>query len=527
MTQQNRQIFLASFFISLFVTAYYVQNTLHFGRYIHPVGYDDIGYLADGLERLFSWHAGVSLIKQHMLFPPHSPLYTYLAIAGFSLFGLVDWAPIAMTGIFIFAMSYIFLFETKELPIIYGIIILLSGLTLPFFMFLVTEYRPDMITGLLLAYGAYLFIRRPLVDYPWKHWCGAGFIFGLALLSKPAYGLVSIVLFAIAMGCALLSCGFFNFKQNFFQAIRLFLLATSLLLATAGPHFIFAWKNVYNYIYDNMFGQYKSMWYLHLSLKEQLSYYVFGAGAQTMLGKSIIFIFLSIFFAFICARFVKDIRTVKIAISYGIFIVFSYCIVSSTTYMTPFLGSAFYGSVIVIFLASLYYLLKNTSRNTRFFLAVVICIIIFTLQFQKIMADTYTLYGESLRQHDSIDKITTNLYSYAVNKKVVITSCEDNLAGLTFTYELLKKYGTKISIYDLHRQPSEEKALEIIKKSDVIISVQNQLNTSLPCAVWVPTANKWLQESGQFTLVGSYPYTGPMSILLYVKNGPPDFPVKK
>ncbi|HEY2944983.1 MAG TPA: hypothetical protein VGN09_21295, partial [Vicinamibacteria bacterium] len=83
-----------------------VQWSLRHGRLILPPTYDDVGYLADGLSRLEVLYRDrlPGLLAEHFRHPPHSPFSSYLALAGFALFGAHDWAPYASNVIIVLAL---------------------------------------------------------------------------------------------------------------------------------------------------------------------------------------------------------------------------------------------------------------------------------------------------------------------------------------------------------------------------------------------------------------------------------------
>lgn len=523
-TDQNGNMhrLLCSIAIGILFTTYYIQSVIYFGKYAYPIGPDDITYINDALIRLSTWKGGISFLHQHIAWSPHSPVYSYLAIAGFSLFGLHDWAPLAMTGLFIIFFNWAVLSAMKARPLLCGVLVLLVLLTCRFFTFCVTEYRPDMFTGLILGFGGILFLQRPWLEMPWKWWACAGGLYGLAILFKPAYIPASLALLLTGMGCAFLAGGIGSFFANLLPALRLVAVALLAMSAVASPHLVFAWKDIYTYIYDNMLGQHANMWYLGLSLKEQLLYYIKGQGGKTMLApRPFVFFCICVYSGSILYAFrKKDYSWLKNFLAYSLYIVASYVVVSATRYMTPFLGAAFFGSVLVgtVFCAS--YVLKHCSKFI--YRSALAALSIFVLCNIIILPSTgYRNPSGAHMYWNGLNVLLDDIFFYRQpDENMLFTTCEYNLAGITFTYELLKKYNQIVHVDDLHRETSTENALRRIDAVNIVVTVENPEQTPhLPSNAWLSDAQRYLDNHDQFVFIGRYPLTpGGMNALLYVKK---------
>lgn len=193
---------LLALFISVLFTAFCVNQAVLWGNYAYPVDFDDVGYFTDAMYRLLEWHKRVSLLQLYIDSPPHSPIYTYIAMLGFSMFGEASWGPLAVTGVFIWALSFVVLTSFERYHLWSGLLVLITALSMPYFGALVQEFRPDMATGLAIGYGAYLIIRQLWNTLSYKDWCFGGGVFGVGLLLKPAYSPVTFALLLAAMGAS-------------------------------------------------------------------------------------------------------------------------------------------------------------------------------------------------------------------------------------------------------------------------------------------------------------------------------------
>src|SRR5262249_43740814 len=99
-----------------------------------------------------------------------------------------DWAPYAANGIvlaLIFWAIYRTLRRESVPPAPAAIIVIALALT-PFIRFSITEFRPDIFFGLLLALGVLWLVDEPVFRSPAPSQFKLGFYFGIVLLSKPS-----------------------------------------------------------------------------------------------------------------------------------------------------------------------------------------------------------------------------------------------------------------------------------------------------------------------------------------------------
>jgi 4-amino-4-deoxy-L-arabinose transferase-like glycosyltransferase len=131
----------------------------------------------------------------------HSPLSSLAAATGFAIFGPNDWAPYLVNGVLLGLTFFAVLrFLAHE-----GTPFLVAALTtaclslIPFFQTAVTEFRPDLFQGVLVAFAVLGLFKAPIFSASWLRQVRLGLLFGIALLAKPAAFLAAgfVISFAV------------------------------------------------------------------------------------------------------------------------------------------------------------------------------------------------------------------------------------------------------------------------------------------------------------------------------------------
>jgi hypothetical protein len=267
-----------------------LQFSLRHGRLIVFPTFDDIGYLNDGLHRLqtlYDWGMG-GVCSEYLRNPPHSPYSTLLAFAGFSLFGFRDWAPYAMNCLL--ALGYFLLADR----LLRGAALWQKALCfafiagIPFVPMAVHEFRPDHAVALFTAAGVLLLLCGPFVHGKPSRRMAAGVLFGIAMLTKPpvfpqtlALGGAALVLATL---CDWLAAGRIPPAGKVARAWASVLVPFVLIPL---PHYLYNGRAIAGYIYDILFGTYKSSYEMKGHLSDHLLYFLTGNGGEIMLGRHI------------------------------------------------------------------------------------------------------------------------------------------------------------------------------------------------------------------------------------------------
>ncbi len=267
------------------LTLVVIRHSLLDSRLSAPPVYDDVAYMLDGASRLTRlYEGGVPLLARDIWSsPPHSPLWTGLAACGFALFGMHDWAPYVMNvftaGLVLGLGAYVY----RGATIARRAMVMLTIATVPVAILSVHEFRPDIAAAALIALGAAIAVDPPAFAGPRARAALLGCIFGLSLLVKTSTCPVALALFGIAV----LTSGLMHAppgESRLRAVLREGLVASGALVLVAGPYYAMAWRDVYDYIYSNIFGHRSSLWAVGGGRSYHARFYIDGEGGDFMLG---------------------------------------------------------------------------------------------------------------------------------------------------------------------------------------------------------------------------------------------------
>ena len=181
-----------------------VRQSLSYGRLEALPTYDDISYLRDAQARLDVFYAEgpFAAFLEFFQQPPHSPWSTALAMFAFSIFGLRDWAPAAANGIIVFAILAWLSLRSRKVSVGWQLAIGLYVLTWPLSGQAVVNFRPDIAAGLATAATALFITLDPWLGAKARRHYRAGAGLALAILIKPTFGTISILIILSALTAA-------------------------------------------------------------------------------------------------------------------------------------------------------------------------------------------------------------------------------------------------------------------------------------------------------------------------------------
>ncbi|MGO4705718.1 hypothetical protein AB4072_08070 [Microvirga sp. 2MCAF38] len=269
-------------FLSIAFVVLQIKASLWGGRLLLPPTYDDVGYFNDAILRLKTIHdeGVVAGLNQYIKTPPHSPLYTALAMFGFTVFGTVPWAAAAATALPLVLIIRLF-FAVSGLPIRLSALLVAAFLLMPYAYFLTVEFRPDGFTGVFLASGAMMTVLMPWLERGCIQ-AGAGVLFGAALLAKPSFLPLTLVVMFASVGLAALPAVRDTKAWRKLATASGVTLGIALLLAA--PYYVVGYQHVFQYIYHNTQAPSAVVWGGPLPLPERLAYYLIGVGAGPTIG---------------------------------------------------------------------------------------------------------------------------------------------------------------------------------------------------------------------------------------------------
>jgi len=156
----------------------------------------ELAYANDALWRLRDFYgAGVGkLLSQWLESPPRSPLRSGLALAGYAVLGIHDWAPYAVNGVIILGLLGLCNWQLRGLVPWQRVAICVFVLTVPVSAQVIDTLQPELLAGLLMAAGATLLLFRP-EEREWRVRLLAGGLFGLASAAEPAIFPIAILFY--------------------------------------------------------------------------------------------------------------------------------------------------------------------------------------------------------------------------------------------------------------------------------------------------------------------------------------------
>jgi hypothetical protein len=274
--------------VSAIFTLLILQYSFVHDRLLLPAGYDDVIYLLDGLNRLEIWYGGGlwALALNWLHHPPHSPFSTVVAIAGFAVFGIHDWAPYVLDAVIIFTLLAFLDSMLGGLRLRWKIAAAIIALSTPIAGQSVAEFRPDMMAGLLSAILVVMLLDGPIIGRRPMRLLGAGAIWGLCLWVKPSVFPVTLGLGGLALVLGTIR-DIWLLRPRRTKAIDIaatwFLVMLPAVILPL-PHYLVEGRAIVHYILANEIGPQRQMWQLHADWMTHVLYYSLGQGGQAMLG---------------------------------------------------------------------------------------------------------------------------------------------------------------------------------------------------------------------------------------------------
>ncbi len=276
------------FCLAVAATWFFIYAASLGGRLSYGVPlYDDVSYFVDALERqvILDNQGLFALASHHFRSPPHSAWASYLALSGFTIFGVNWWAPYAMNSIVLFVALLIVdsLARTCAWWVRVGLAVLF--LSLPVASLIIVDFRPDAFCALLTAAGIVRLAMARLHEMVRRQVLVVGLFWGAALCIKPTLFAQTSLFFVGAMVLSGLhdwwSLRQFP-KRAFWNAMICIVTATILSFPILGiqlPEYI-------RYMSQHIFGQSRQLWALKGSFQDHLLYYTFSFASDYTIGSS-------------------------------------------------------------------------------------------------------------------------------------------------------------------------------------------------------------------------------------------------
>lgn len=162
MTEQRfRTVAILIAIVGIFA-ALNIGRALSVGALSVPTVYDDNAYLWDAFQRVvFEDVRSLSdLIRSFVNYPPHAPIETLTAMAGFYVFGPHNYGAYIMNvwGLLAFSVGT-FLIARRRMRVSFALLLVTAVMFTPAVGAIMTELRPDMIAATFFAFSGYWLIH--------------------------------------------------------------------------------------------------------------------------------------------------------------------------------------------------------------------------------------------------------------------------------------------------------------------------------------------------------------------------------
>lgn len=263
--------------ISIVFVAFQIQASLHAGALSFPPTYDDVVYYFDAATRVQTFWQGrfTDLVHGYISNPPQAPGATLLAAIGFLLFGIKPWAADSANALPLFVFVLVLLRLFSGLPLGIALPAIIAVLGIPIFGLAIVEFRPDMWCAGLTVGGTLLIALRDPRDT--RTAAGAGIAFAAALLMKPTFSPLVVILFGTALVLRL--APYLRERAQWWGATRACLIVGGLAVLIAGPHYVLALPELAYRYYPHLFGDLAEVWQLRLSATEKALYFLTSNGS--------------------------------------------------------------------------------------------------------------------------------------------------------------------------------------------------------------------------------------------------------
>jgi hypothetical protein len=227
-------------------------------RLAQPPFYDDVAYFCDALRRLdVLYDQGFApMLRSFISTPSRSPYSCLMALAGFLLCGIKDWAPYLMNGLLILAMLLCVDYLMRGTKFWQRMVVCAIVLCIPLCGMMVMDCRPDLACGLAAAMAVLLPLRGRFVLAPWRRPLIAGAWCAAALVCEPTTFPLTLAVVGVAwLGATI--CDWLADPQNFSvrRARRAWLIAILPIVLLAAPVCLRDAPQVMQYMHDAFRGQ--------------------------------------------------------------------------------------------------------------------------------------------------------------------------------------------------------------------------------------------------------------------------------
>lgn len=264
-----------------------IQIQYSFGQYrlAQAPFYDDVVYFCDALGRLdIAYDRGLwPMLHSFISDPAHSPYSCVMALAGFLIFGIRDWAPYLMNSLLVLTLLACVDYFMRGARVWQRILVIGIVLCIPLSGIMVLDCRPDTAWGLAAAMAVLLPLRGPFIGASWRQQLAVGVWFAAALICKPPTSPLTVLSVAIAWIGATI-CDRLADPNGFSlkRIARAWLIAALPILFLAAPLYVLDAHQIAQYITSSIWGVHPRLFDEAQSWKDKLLFYVNGFAGDLM-----------------------------------------------------------------------------------------------------------------------------------------------------------------------------------------------------------------------------------------------------
>lgn len=283
--RSNRPALYVLLGVLLFHVAGVMSYLLRDGRLSMVPIYDDVVYLVDGLNRLAILdNKGLPSFLYDFIFttPPHAPLVALTSVFGLLISSGAAWGPYLLSSVWIALVLLLGWVVLRGANSWARVGILLAVLSAPMFAFVLAEFRPDPVWGLLVGFSVALCASANMIRARPRDLFVLGLLFGLTTISKPTAAPASVVVLAVGWFVQVGVAQLLARRWDLGQVAKSFAWVFAGSACVVLPYLATNGAAILAYILEVMAGD--SMWRTQTTVYGQLTYYLNKGTGVTALG---------------------------------------------------------------------------------------------------------------------------------------------------------------------------------------------------------------------------------------------------
>lgn len=487
--------------------------------------YDDVVYLIDGLKRLavldrhgFAGFFADVVYKQ----PPHAPLVALTSVLGLLLSAGAAWGPYLLSAGWIALVLLFGWVALRHANPWTRAGILVAALAIPQFGFVLAEFRPDPVWGLLVGFMVIVSASADVVWARTRSLFALGLLFGLSIVSKPTAAPAAVAVLGMAWAAhVVVSLLMTRSRRNIGRAIR----ASGWVALGAAfvvlPYMVSNGAAILAYVREVMAGN--SMWRTPGSAWVQLTYYLSRPTGTLALGWAWYAALPLLAGCGLLIGRVRDKQALPAFAAVLAAIATAYLIVTVSAVKSLMIGSILYGTIVAAVVWALGYLLAHLAVRGR--AALVLGAVVFATQWvprtgqihredpSMLAADTANL---------AILPALTEVLRDRPNATVLVTVPGPTYAG-TLDF-LSRQQGIVRPFMSGYTSDSWERVQQTVSSADVIVlsevgMVGQSLGYSFPSLKYQTRLLEGLRTGSEFTGAPAFTDAKNRSVWLFVRNG--------